>query len=293
MILIFVSILLVGGVFLFSEYRNRKVQNTYTASADISSIDDNIEAENIDTDGDGLKDWEEILLGSDSKDAKSMGEISKKSSIQNDSKIEKVIPTNTELLGKDFFARYMELRQMGISGDKQSQQDAMSQSVENILASSQPKTYTVANIIIDNDISKESIKNYGNSIDQIFKMYSIKSRNEAVITKDSVDRQDSKILNELDPIILSYKNILNGIIKIKAPSTISRLHLDLINSISGLIFVSELFKKSDKDPMSGIQAASNYLKYAEAFNNSYLGIRSYLTFLGVNPTTDGSLNIKN
>ncbi len=280
-ILIFIAILLVGGAFVFAEYRNQKTPETYVAN-EISVMNDKLDS-GIDTDGDGLKDWEEILVGSDPRDAKSKGDISSKASEIKDAGDKKEPLTSTELLSRDFFARYMELRKMGISGDKQSQEDAMNQSVISVIGTMQAKSYSISNIIIDSDTSTNAIKSYGDKVNTILNKYAVKSRNEGIIAKDAVDKQDMKILNELDPIIASYKNMLNELLKTKVPNTISQLHLDLINSLSGLIFVAESFKKIEKDPVAGIQGAGNYLKYAEAFNNSYNGIKSYLNFVGVNP----------
>lgn len=170
---------------------------------------------------------------------------------------------------------------MGTSGDKLSQEDAVTQSINNTLTLSQPKVYTMANIAIDSNTGKDAIKTYGNKIGSIFKTHSIQSRNEAVIAKDAIDKQNERLLLELDPIIANYKKTLDGIMKTPVPNTMSQMHIDLVNSLSGVIFVDELFKKSYTDPMSGLQAAGSYIKYAENFNSAYSGIRSYLTFLGI------------
>ncbi len=279
-ILIFIAILLVGGSFAFAQYRNDNKQSIYTASDTVNINSTGTESHNIDTDGDGLKDWEEILVGSNPRDAKSKGEVSKKTPLDNDLTIKKENLTSTDILSRDFFARYMELRQIGASGDKLSQEDAVSQSV-GTLAFPQPKVYTTANIYTDSTIGKEAVRIYVNKIGTIFKTYIISSRNEAAIVKESTDKENPKILEELDPIIASYKKVLTGLIKIPVPSSMTQMHLDIINSLSGVIFINELFRKSATDPVLGLQAAGSYLRYAGKFNISYNNIRSYITFLGI------------
>lgn len=278
-IFILIAILIVIGAFVFAEYRNIKTKNTYVAQENVD-ISSEYTSSEIDNDNDGLKDWEEILLGTNPNDPKSKGEFSKDSSTEKTT--EKRAPlTSTELLSRDFFARYMELRQLGISNDKESVDEAINQSVGNIVGSIQAKTYTIADISTKEDISKGSIEQYGSTVENILTKNAIKSRNEMIILKDALDKEDYKILAELDPIINGYKNMLNQLLKVDAPVSVSTLHLDLINSLSGLIFVSESFKKVENDPVAGIQGTANYFRYAELFSNSYTGIISYLTFIGI------------
>lgn len=278
-ILIVVAILLVGGSFVFAEYRNDKAKNVYVAPIIADSVNDG--ASEVDSDGDGMKDWEEILLGSSPNDPKSKGSISTKSAVTSDltkKTAEKLSPI--DLLSRDFFARYMELRQIGISADKASQEELASRTFDNI-AFPQPKSYKISEILTKTDNSKEAVKQYALEIGMIFKKYGIKSRNEAVITKEAVEKEDASLLKEIDPIIISYKDIINGLIKVVAPQTMNIMHLDLLNSMNGVLFMAQSFRNSETDPTASLQAAGYYQTAEKNLYGALNAIKSYLTYLGI------------
>ena len=251
--MILVAVLLVGGAFLLAEARNKQAEIVYT-SPTISTPTGLADLGND-------VDWKKILLANEQASSTNTKDLTK----------DQEELTGTDLLGRDFFAKYMELRQMGGANDKLSQEDLVSQVLKNGVMLASPKTYTIADILIKDDSSKEAIKKYASDVEMVFKLYTISSRNEAVIAKDAVDRETPEILKEIDPIIKSYKNILSGLIKIQAPQTITKMHLDLVNSVSSLVFIAENLRKIGVDPLAGVQAIARYLatiqQFSTAFNN--------------------------
>lgn len=315
-LLIFIAILLVGGGFIVAEYRNGKAEAIYSAPITATVTDDDLtNIQKTDSDGDGLADWEEILIGTDPKNADTdhdgtpdgkevqLGrnplvkgpndKISKTASADLTKTTENL--TATDKLGRDFFARYMQLRAMGISSDKQSQSEIVNESLRNGSVISRPKTYTSTEILIRSDNNKESVKKYINDAGAVFKRYSIHSRNETIIAKEAIERKDSNVLKEIDPIIVSYRNTFNGLLKVEVPQAMTQMHVDLINSVNILLFVAEGLRKADVDPLLGIQATSMYIDGVQSFVVAYNGIKSYLTFLGITYVSDdgGSFFQKN
>jgi len=262
--MILVAILLVGGAFLLAEYRNKQTENIYTNTI----IEKPNYNENIESD----IDWKKILLVNDyATTSGSTGDSNKVN--------EKL--TATDLLGRDFFARYMELRQMGGANDKLSQEQLVTEILESGVMLSTPKIYTVADILIKYDDNTDSLKKYGNDAGGIIKSNSISSRNEAIITKDAIDTDNMKILKELDPIIKSYRNTLTSLLKVQAPQSISNMHLDLVNSMSSLVFIAEGLRKVDVDPLAGIQAIARYTATMQQFAASVNNIKNKLLPLGI------------
>ncbi len=262
-LLIFTAFLLVGGSFVFAEYRNKQAKNIYNSEnskqalslSAVSEIDST--AKDIDNDGDGSKDWEEILVGSNPNDPQSKPS-NIKSSVTAD--ITKTAPEKLEpidLVSRDFFARYMELRQLGGANDKASQEELVARTIRNINIST-PAEYAASDIIVGSDNSKDALVSYAKQINAIFKKYSISSRHEAVIARDSIEKEDIEILKEIDPIILSYKNILNSLVKVVVPPQLSSLHLELVNSMNGSLFLAQSFRDSGVDPVKGMQAIASF-----------------------------------
>ena len=285
-LLIFTAFLLVGGSFVFAEYRNKQAKIVYNSEKlqqglAVSAIDEiDSSAKDIDTDGDGSKDWEEILVGSNPNDPKSKPDNTK-AGVTGDitkSATEKLEPI--DLVSRDFFARYMELRQMGAVKDKASQEELVARTIGNIQVSS-PAEYTMSDILISDDESKESVMSYGEKIGSIFRKYAISSRNEAIIVKESMEKENPEILKEIDPIILSYKGILNSLVKVPVPKSISSLHLDLVNSMNGSLFIAQSFRDSGSDAIKGIQAISHFSTIQVKLFNSITSINSYYKSIGI------------
>jgi hypothetical protein len=261
---ILIAILIVGGAFLVAEYRNKQAELVYNnISVSTSTIQNYIE---------GSDDWKEILLASDKSGTSTVKDITKE---------QKESLTQTDIVARDFFSKFMVLRQTGTDQDKLSQADLVNQTVGKIMLV-QSKVYTVKDgIVVKEDSSADSIRQYGNEIGYIFKKNITNSRNEAEIAKDSLQKEDPEILKEIDPIILSYKNILDELIKISTPSSILNSHLNLINSMSSAIFIAESLRKSNIDPISGIQAVSLYPTTAQRLSNVLIAIRDSIKSLAI------------
>lgn len=275
-LIILVAIVLVGLVFVFAEYRNKQVEITY--KNEVTGLTKQ------DINSDNYVDWQRILEAND------ISSSTKTSDLNNKEKL-----TSTDLLGRDFFAKYMELKQMGSINDKASQEELVGKVLESGIMLASPKEYSIVDIATINDDSTESIKKYANDAGYVFKTYSISSRNEAVITKEAIEKESPATLKELDPIIKSYKNILNGLLKVKAPQSMSKMHVDLVNSVSSLVFIVEKFRVSDVDPLAGVQAVARYTSTIQLFADAMNNIKSRLLSLNIkyNANEGGTFFIPN
>ena len=278
-LLIVIAILLVGGAFLYAEYRNAQSDKVYTAKDVSVSTDNGLSKQDVDTDGDGAKDWEEILAGTNPNDPKSKPSTAKSPTTKDiTAQVEKIQPIDA--ISRDFFAKYMELRQIGANTDTQSQQE-LAQNTVNGIVLAKPAQYKIEEILTKSDSSNEGLKQYGQEIGVIFKKYAINSRDEGVIALEAGDKNDPTILKEIDPIIASYKNIINALLKVKAPKSIAILHLDLLNSMNGALFIAQAFRNSDTDPLKQVQAIAYYGEGMKNLYNSINAIKSYLSYSGI------------
>lgn len=263
-LMILIAILLVGGAFLLAEYRNKQAEQLIYTGTTIATSSDLSDYENA-------TDWKNILLATDKNASSTVKDITKQP--------EKLTPV--DVLGRDFFARYMELRQMGNVDDPLSQQVLINEVLRNGFVTDSPKVYAGTDIVVKEDVSMASIRQYGNDLGSILKTYSVQSRNEAVITQEALTKSDPTILKELDPILVSYKNILTNILKIPVPQTLAKNHLDLVNIMSSSIFMIENFKKSVDDPIAGIQATNLAVKNTENVISIFDNIRKSFSSLGI------------
>ncbi len=299
-VLILVAIFLVTGAFVMAEYQNKKTEKTvYNATVITPATSDTVDLELADSDADGLKDWEEIILGTDprnpdtDKDGTPDGtEVTlnrnplikgpkDSSSVTATSNISAEKLTPTDKLARDFFARYMELRKSGLSDDKQSQQELIGTVLKNGIILETVKLYTLKNILTTSDTSKEAVAKYANEVGTVFNKYQHDGRDEGIIVKDSLEKEDPDILKEIDPIIIVYKNTLNAILKIPAPTTMATTHLNLVNAVNKFLFNAESFRKTDVDPMKGIQGATGYLEAGKSLINAFQAIKDNLSAMDI------------
>ena len=274
--MILIAILLVGGAFVLAEYRNKDAEMVYTEPA-ISSTSTDLQNLADST------DWKKVLLANDRNSTSTVKDLTKS----------KEPLTPVDVLSRNFFARYMELRQTGNVDDVASQQDLINQVLKDGIVMAKPKVYSYNDIVIKDDLSTAGVKQYGNDLATILKTYSVNSRNEAVIAKEAFDKNDFTILNELDPIKDSYKNILNALLRTSAPKPVVMIHIDLINLMSSSIFMIDGFKKSSNDPMSGIQAVGIAAQNGDASIAIFDNLRKTLSGLGISYSSTESGSIFN
>ncbi len=301
--LIVLAGLVVVGAFVLAEYRNKQIKKVVYSSIVATSTEGlSSELQNIDTDTDGLKDWEEVLLGTDpdKSDTDGDGTADGKEAVAgrnplvkgpNDSQKETAkngIPneklTQTDILSRDFFARYMELNQTGLSGDAQSQSELIGQVLKNGIVLSSPKVYTQKDMVISADESTAAIRKYGNEVGAIFKKNKNSRRDETVIANDSLEKEDPEILKEIDPIISTYKSILQSLLNTPTPQVMISMHTDLINSVSRFLFVAESLRQTDVDALKGLQGASGYMAAGESFFNALRALTTYFSSVGISYT---------
>lgn len=267
-LMILIAILLVGGAFLVAEYRNKQVELVNNEAVIISTTTYTGFIENT-------EDWKKILIATDKSASSTLKDLTKNNEVL----------TPTDILARDFFARYMELKQLGTSKDPESQADLVKNALSNVVLE-QPKLYTTNDKILTKaDISKEAVKQYGNEIGNIFLKNRTGSRNEAIIARDALQKGDPELLKELDPIISSYQKMLNSFIKVVVPQSLLNAHLNLINSMNSALFIVTQLRKSGADPLSGVQATARYQATVKQMHDSLAAIRKGILDLGITYNT--------
>lgn len=319
LVLIVIAATIVTGAFFFTEYRNRDVAKPLYTAPEITVASSSTETEtslataDVDTDNDGLKDWEENLWGTDPRnpDTDSDGTkdndevkagrnplVAKTKKVDDRfSALAEKAATSTEKLtltdqfGRDVFAQYMALKQSGLASDKASQQELINQLLLNSTYSVNPKIFIDTDIRTTTDTSSIAIHQYGNDVATIFKNDVISSRSEGVIVRDALSKNNPETLKELDPIIASYKKILNHLLAVEAPKTMLPIHKDLVNAVSKTLFVAESLRKADVDPIVSLQGLGRYQEASKGLYDAIQAIKTYITFVGVTYTSSeaGSL----
>lgn len=267
--LILVSASVVTGAFVFAEKENDTAPIAlYTADAGDTVVANTSDAYK-DSDGDGLKDWEEALWGTDPKipDADKI----KKTNTSTSKKKEKL--TSTDVFARSFFAEYMNLKEVGLSTDKSSQENLAKNILQNTNFVDEPTNYIQKDIRISSTIT---IRDYGNAVGSLFKDNLVSARNEMAIFKDALDTNDKNKLKELDPILAGYKTIRAGLIAMPVPPQSVTAHLGMLNAMNRMIFIIELVQKTFSDPVLGVQGTAMYQETFIMLQQAFTGMRDML-----------------
>ena len=276
--MIIAAIIIVGGAFAVDQYWNVLPAKVAYSAPTVFTPPANTATSIADS------DWQKVLVGA------GVGNLAENSSLNSGVKSVQSAPlTETEKLGQALVSGYLQLQQSG--GDMST--DTINTVVSNVLSDPNivptAKVYTFANIKIGKDDSISADLTYGQAFAALFKNNSVVG-DEATYARDSVEQNDPAILTKIDPIIASYKNILNGLLDMTVPPTIASMHLDLVNAMSERLNTAELLRTINTDPAAGLVGAGQYLTGLQDLSNAFGAIKQYFGTLKANlSTTTGSL----
>jgi len=305
LLIAFAAVLFIAtGFFLFSKFQDRKTLYSWgsqaVATGEIQSELKQTIIQN-DTDGDGLKDWEEILWKTDPRKADTDGDgtndneeiLANRNPLvagPDDQQTETLVKntksvanaesdnsnlTQTDLVARELFTGYLLLKQNNQLGAEQ-QNELIQNIVQNTLNA--PKTdvrYTVADLNLAPDNSLETV------IDFVYQHIVITSlglelEDEAIIIKDALETDDKNKLAELDVNIGVYKEIATQLLTIAVPSDLAIMHLNIINAIENLIENTIQMKTIFEDPILGLVSLQASLVNRETLRENTTAIEIYL-----------------
>jgi hypothetical protein len=240
---------------------------------------------NKSTTGDGIPDWEKILLGLDPTKTENVPGVPDSVTIQ---KMEQEHAsseqtgantedtgnlTQTENFSKEFFATIAALEQSGAIDENgnmdQATMDKLTSSLENSVQNSpQRKIYALSDIKIINDNSLKAIKKYNSALNSVSPKNTIKYSVTDVFKKfapdDTGNNANPAALSELDPIIKQMTDFLNGMVATSVPQSLASLHLNAINAIEGVIENLTDAQLYSTDPIIAFSGMSKYDKDSTA-----------------------------
>jgi hypothetical protein len=276
------AIIIVGGAFVFAEYRNViQAQTEYTAPA-VSAYSVNATSTAI-----ADNDWQKVLVGTNPAAAK-------QKSLGGGTTLTQSQPlTETEKLGQSIISDYLQLKQSGGSASTSTINAIISHALNNQNITPAAKVYDFSDIKIGKDDGATSTLIYGITLGTLFNNNNTQENDEAVDARDSVEQNDPTILAKIDPIIAAYKNILNGLLAMTAPPTLAKIHLDFINAMSERLSTAELLRKINSDPVAGLRGAGQYMNGLNDLSDAFQELQRYFGTRGINfgtTTTSSTVN---
>ncbi len=276
----------------------------------------------LDSDSDGLKDWEEALWKTDPKkpdtdndgtnDANEITlnrdplkqninppdqEPSDKidpAIIANEKKIEEEYKnlTVTERISRELFSQYIANRTIDSPLSTTQQQQIIENTLSN-LPTITFKVYTSKDIISSPLSDNDTLRIYSNQIAEAI-LNNLKIQNEdigAIITDFSNINDDTKsteqaieIFKRFDPLIIKNEKMVNDLLKISVPSSLLNEHLALLNAFEEIYEGLNSIQKSAEDMILLIPLLNNYETSTQTLTEAFTKLINKILTLNITYT---------
>jgi hypothetical protein len=230
---------------------------------------------NEDTDKDGLKDWEEELIGTnkdksdtDSDGTKDGDEINQSrdplkagpndlvgAKITDENKVTNQDETGviTKSISENFFDNYLTAKKNGVEINTENAEKIASLSLENSQFNLKPTVYKVSELKVSDLIDKKS---YEVSLENAVRDNMPKNLGSELGT--ALFTQKESDLVKIDPVIKGYEDMMEDLLKITLPKNAVGLHLVYLNTISSLYTDLKAIRNIAKDPILGYVGLNQY-----------------------------------
>lgn len=269
-------------------YKNLDAQNVQAILINKALTD----KDDLDSDNDGLNDWEEALWKTDPQNPDTDGDqisdneeaetgrdplvagegTNKINSLQT---TEPKNLTETEKLSRAFFEYYLLSKQKGITKEESSK------FLGEVLLS---KVYLPINFKYQNSdlniIKKEDIntlRNYGNNLGKIIKNSKlIGTIEDLIVFQKAIQSENYVLLDKFNETSQNYVKFAEEILKIPVPEKISNSHLLLINSSINLAQNLKEMKEVKNNAVLALSGFSSHQKNSDNLNFAFSTIQTFL-----------------
>lgn len=298
------AIVLVGGAWYLSADDNpssKKVAGDSKANYAVSDID---------TDNDGLKDWEERLWRTDSNNTDTDGDgtsdgdevkMERDPAVAgpNDSTKEVVLSKNrgiraitedkslnvSEAISRAIFSSYLSTKTNADASANEAEALAI------LLAEKLPdsKNYTLSDLNISSANTKEAYKLYGNALATALQSADTVLESELAIFARAVEKKDKQELEKLDVVISNLEKMIEGILTVPVPKASASIHLSLANSLEAVKYDISGMKLIFEDPTLAFLALNSYQRDSQKLLENLEAIKKVVQQSGAtfSPTEAG------
>lgn len=198
-----------------------------------------------DKDNDGIPDWQEALQKAEPI-------------ILEEVKENYEPETATEEFSIEFLQNMVLSSNYGEFGAKP--EEIAGQAAEQMSELAVDKLYGSNDIQTDNNNTPEAVRHYANQLAQIVMDNTVpaNSLNELEILKQAYTTENPSRLDELDPIIAMYKDMVDRSLKVTVPSDYAKEHLDLINVYNAIYQDILAMKLAFVDPIKTVVRLKRY-----------------------------------
>ena len=240
----------------------------------------------VDTDGDGVHDWEEILLGTDPTNPDTNGDgVSDGDEVRAARKafeegartgLSAEGTSQTDLLAREIFGTYIQSKLQG-SYDSASFDFLTSQAAQAQFNKRHVDPYTRTDVRVTADISTKRTLQYEKEFQDAILPVTTIGEYELTTYGRALQTNDHREFAKLESAANVYENIAQKLLTITAPEDAAQAHLDLINSFSVFATILQSMASSPDDPVLTFVATRDFIEGEDAIKNAYSQIDIYFT----------------
>lgn len=287
---VIIAIIAIGGAYWYKQAEQATVyttSETQSASQNLAPVQILTQSvSDLDTDGDGLKDWEEVLWGSNPRVADSDGDgmndgdevkagrnpaISGRDDLavapigtQPATNVEDEL--YTDRFSKEIFARYAAYKKSNGGVDAQEERELIAEMLKGVETLEKTATvYDISDLIVVPD-TDENYRKYRNIFISVTSQYQENiTNNELLILEKSLRNNDQSRLAEIDDIVSRYGLLIQEMRALPIPQGLAEDHINLINSYSRLQALISSFKEVFSDPIIVMSNLTQYYQESTVF----------------------------
>lgn len=255
-----------------------------------------------DTDGDGLKDWEEELWGTNPNNEDTDGDgtndgdevnenrdplkagpddvldisaLTAKTNTGNTSQ-ESIELTTTDRFAQNFFTEYLSLKGSGTEIDEYSKALLVESAISDVLDTNNSLVqYTNSDLNLSESIDEVTVRNYGNTLGYIIFKNIVETESEMDILNRSLSNEDPEEIKRLSSPIDGYKNMLKEALAMSVPEDAAREHLDFVESVNLVVQNIEDISVLYSDPIKAMAGIKEYEQNIALFKKALQNLGLY------------------
>ncbi len=274
--LLFAVVLMGAALFL----RPQTGMSTQNAGVVVVATEPRNYQETKDSDGDGVRDWEEALWGTN-PELKDVSSTTRAEMLKKEAENVEVPNTVTSQFAQRFFGEYIQANSDDIPMTDEEKQRFLERSLTEAAALGYQQPFTLRDIRTTSTSSLEALREYGNSVMLAIVRDPVESEGELLIYKTAIESGNDDLLKKLDPIIASYDRIITDIRALSVPQPLANEHAALLNALRDIHTTIVALRNTPQDPLPALVRFKQYVPQVEELQRSLGTIHAGLTAKGI------------
>jgi len=264
---------LIGGVWIFEQNSGIEIPTLKPSSQNSLTSENSTTSTSV--------DWQKILSNSQGSTTIASG-LNNTSASNYNSNL-----SMTDQLAQNFFSQYLDAQgqanQSGMDTSNGLDQNTSDQIASDALSSgnyttTQTVVYNAKSLNVQPNSNQTTVTNYLNILvkndGQMVSSYN-QTGDEVDIINDAILNQNQSEIVKLDPIIQSYQTLLSNMLKAPVPEDATAINLEIVNSISAVLYDLQAIRQSFSDPVKALPALASY---KQDYTNMGLAIQKIETY---------------